>query len=297
MMKGGIPMDLTKLQNAIKQLYENESRSISYIAKLFGVTKAELAQYINDNKLEQKNVRIKPSTQKFINKNKQFILNELKNGETLVSIAAKLNTTTRILSNAIQRDEQLRKANDETKQYDGVRKQYTYPQIDKEDETWKTILGYETYEVSNQGRIRNKETLKILKPYPNVRTDYLYVMLYHDGKRKNLKVNRLVGHAFVDGYSEENNTINHINGNIYDDRAINLEWCSQSENNKHSYTKNNRCINRGGGPKYDKVIYNKDGKEYEFKTVRALAKFLGKSETQTHRLIKTDENIQTIKKS
>ena len=122
-------------------------------------------------------------------------------------------------------------------------------------------------------------------------------MLYHDGKRKNLKVNRLVGHAFVDGYSEENNTINHINGNIYDDRAINLEWCSQSENNKHSYTKNNRCINRGGGPKYEKVIYNKDCKEYEFKTVRALAKFLGKSETQTHRLIKTDENIQTIKKS
>ena len=55
--------------------------------------------------------------------------------------------------------------------------------------------------------------------------------------------------------------------------------------------------NRNGGPKYEKVLYTKDGKTYEFKTVRALAKFLGKSETQTHRMLRQNPNIQTIEKS
>lgn len=291
-------MNLKTVHVAIKQLYENENRSIAYIAKLFNVEPSDVSEYIKQEQLEPKNIKIKPSTQKFINKNKQFILNELKNGESVTNIAKKLNTTHRILSNAIQKDTQLKKANEYAKRNaQNKQQQYEYPQIDESNEKWKPILGFENYEVSDQGRVRNQNTHKILKPYPNVHTNYLYVMLYHDAKRKNLKISRLVGHAFVEGYSETNNTINHKNGNIYDDRASNLEWQNQSDNNKHAYSTNKRTTNRNGGPKYEKVLYTKDGKTYEFKTVRALAKFLGKSETQTHRMLRQDPNIQAIEKS
>ena len=73
-------MNLKTVHTAIKQLYENENRSIAYIAKLFNVETSDVSEYIKQEQLEPKNIKIKPSTQKFINKNKQFILNELKNG-------------------------------------------------------------------------------------------------------------------------------------------------------------------------------------------------------------------------
>lgn len=291
-------MNLKTVHVAIKQLYENENRSIAYIAKLFNVEPSDISEYIKQEQLKPKNIKIKPSTQKFINKNKQFILNELNNGESVKTIAEKLHTTHRILSNAIQKDIHLNKANEYAKRHvQNKTHHYEYPHIDESNEEWKPILGFENYEVSNQGRVRNQNTHKILKPYPNVRTNYLYVMLYQDTKRKNLKVSRLVGHAFVEGYSKTYNTINHKNGNIYDDRVTNLEWQNQSDNNKHAYSTNKRTTNRNGGPKYEKVLYTKDDKTYEFKTVRALAKFLGKSETQAHRMLRQDPNIQAIEKS
>jgi hypothetical protein len=58
---------------------------------------------------------------------------------------------------------------------------------------------------------------------------YMIVSTKQNGKRYKFAVHRLVGQAFVPGYSEEL-TINHINGNKVDNRIENLEWVSLAKN-------------------------------------------------------------------
>ena len=110
----------------------------------------------------------------------------------------------------------------------------------------------------------------------------MYVKLYNGTKIKNLQVARLVGHAFVDGYSEKNNTINHNDGNVANNKASNLTWVSQSDNNLHSYKELNRLKVRCKRYNFTKILYKN---KYEFKTVAAFAKFLNKSETQIRRYL------------
>ena len=107
-------------------------------------------------------------------------------------------------------------------------------------ETWKNIKGYEgLYQVSNMGRVKslklNKE--RILKPGMD-RGGYLLVWLHAGGKRKTLKVHRLVCEAFHDNPNNKSD-VNHINEDKTDNRACNLEWCTRRENVNHG-TRNER---------------------------------------------------------
>ena len=101
-------------------------------------------------------------------------------------------------------------------------------------ELWATIDDRPKYEVSSNGRVKNKRTGKILgrrldkDGYPNV---YLYNEL---GRGNNKKVHRLVATAFLE-YDPERSQVNHINGNKEDNRVENLEWCTGSENIRHAY--------------------------------------------------------------
>lgn len=54
-------------------------------------------------------------------------------------------------------------------------------------------------------------------------------------KSKQYNIHRLVALSFVEGKSDVRNEVNHINGKKEDNRAINLEWASPSENKKHAY--------------------------------------------------------------
>ena len=102
------------------------------------------------------------------------------------------------------------------------------------EEIWKDIDGYEgLYQVSNQGNIRSLNyggtgSIKNLKP--KRMGEYLGVCLCKGGKwHKYLYVHRLVAFHFVGGYTE-GFTVNHLNENKWDNRAVNLEWCTQKEN-------------------------------------------------------------------
>lgn len=96
-------------------------------------------------------------------------------------------------------------------------------------EQWKKIVGYENYEVSNIGRVRNSKTMYILKPQK--KEGYNRIGLYN----KKFLVHRLVAQAFIPNH-ENKPCVNHING-VRDDNIVeNLEWCTISENNKHMYT-------------------------------------------------------------
>lgn len=98
-------------------------------------------------------------------------------------------------------------------------------------EQWKDI--YAGYQVSNEGRVRSLKRNKILTLKETTK-GYLQVHLRVDGKDITPKVHRLVAMAFIDN-PDNLPQINHINGIKTDNRVLNLEWCNNSQNLKHSY--------------------------------------------------------------
>lgn len=100
-------------------------------------------------------------------------------------------------------------------------------------ELWKVIPGYDNYEASTCGRIRNKTTSKVLKPY-NVEDGYSQIRLSL-GSRKEFKViaaHRLVAITWISN-PDNKPTVNHINRNKYDNRVDNLEWNTHKEQSLH----------------------------------------------------------------
>lgn len=73
---------------------------------------------------------------------------------------------------------------------------------------------------------------RILKPNKGGR--YLVVVLVKDAVKKNHLVHRLVAAVFIPN-PENKPCVNHKNGQKWDNRAANLEWCTRSENSQHAY--------------------------------------------------------------
>lgn len=99
-------------------------------------------------------------------------------------------------------------------------------------ERWKPIPDFPNYEISDQGRIRNKNTKQIMRQ--KVDRGYRRVTLFRDGVKCSKLIHRLVVDSFMlnpDGKKE----INHIDGDKNNNGLSNLEWCTRSENMKHAY--------------------------------------------------------------
>ncbi len=300
---------ITLLKNTIVTMYEKEGRSKSYISRILEVDRKTLIGMINEWKLVQANIsRLTPSNQKFANKHRQLIKSRLDNNISQVKIANELGVGRDYLRNIISKDEVLNKANqdyvhrlkvqaEENKENAMNMSNRDYHFEELEGEEWKEILGYDGYYISNMGRVKHYikgyDKFILLKPYQNLKN---YGRLYIRIQDKALQVSRLVGFAFVKGNSEEKNTIDHIDGDPTNNRADNLDWVSQSENNERAY-KNGRTKN---------IAYSKNGRfkkiilddKYEFSTITSLAKFLGVSHTQTQRYIsgetKFSRNVEFI---
>lgn len=108
-------------------------------------------------------------------------------------------------------------------------------------EIWKPIKDYPEYKVSNLGRIKSLYKDIILNQCKNER-GYLNVWLYNSGKRKGFRVHRLVAEAFLVKHCE-NLEVNHIDHNKENNCVDNLEWCTKSENIKHSFAQGHRDDN------------------------------------------------------
>lgn len=119
----------------------------------------------------------------------------------------------------------------------------------EQSEKWLTVNGFDSYEISNNGKVRRKEIFVTQKSrrgkiysrkLPQLlkstvtRNGYKSVTLVESGRDKTLYVHRIVAEHFVLGY-EDGKVVNHKDGNKENNNFSNLEWVTQSENIQHAF--------------------------------------------------------------
>ena len=112
--------------------------------------------------------------------------------------------------------------------------------LDKKGLIYKRLKKYPLYRIYEDGTIikdksnTQRNDCKVLK-HTMSKKGYHIVYIYDNNmKGSSQRVHRLVGFAFLDGFSDTNNIINHIDGNKNNNHFNNLEWCSIIDNNKHA---------------------------------------------------------------
>lgn len=146
----------------------------------------------------------------------------------------------------------------------------------KQEEQWRKIPHYEDYyEASDLGQIKSLRFNKILKPYL-VRDKGCYVVgLCKEGKRKTIKIHRLIALAFLQPDTARP-FVNHKNGIRTDNRLSNLEFCSYQENASHS-----RLFLREKKTRFIGVSFHKHAKRWTAKLwINKKHKNLGYFETE-----------------
>lgn len=115
-------------------------------------------------------------------------------------------------------------------------------------EIWKPVKNYEgIYEVSNLGRLKRVIsnrclTERILKH--NKPRGYHQVTLCKNAVHERAQVHRLVAIAFIEN-THNKPFVNHIDSDKDNNTSSNLEWCTQKENVKHSFSQGFRTAIRG----------------------------------------------------
>ena len=153
-------------------------------------------------------------------------------------------------------------------------------------EIWKEISGYEGYfEVSNLGNFRSKDRVIRYKDngtrlYPGklLKTEtivegYQRIVLMKKAIKKRYMCHRLVAQEFVPN-PDNKPYVTHINGNKADNRAENLEWVTQSENELHSHNILGNSMKGKTCPKKVEAV-NSNGNKMIFDSMSNAIKFLG----------------------
>jgi len=118
------------------------------------------------------------------------------------------------------------------------------------EEIWKDIQGYEEiYQASTHGRIKTKENKvtysrlhgerhwqsRILKYRGHNPATGNRVCLYKNKICKEFLVARLIAFTFLGMPEDEAMTVNHIDGNRFNNNIENLEWLSLADNIRHAF--------------------------------------------------------------
>jgi hypothetical protein len=99
-------------------------------------------------------------------------------------------------------------------------------------EIWRNIKGWDRYQVSNLGNVRsNSWGVKKLMTLQTKEDGYKRLNFTVNRKTKNMRVHRLVAHAFLAMPLDSELTVDHINGIKDDNRLVNLRVVTQYENN------------------------------------------------------------------
>lgn len=116
-------------------------------------------------------------------------------------------------------------------------------------EKWKKIDGYNgRYLISNFGKVKSfaLHKPKILNG-GHTRGGYLNCTVSKNGEKRVFLIHRLVAFYFIPN-PKNKPCVNHKDGDVKNNKINNLEWCTCSENEKHSYIalgKKPICSNKG----------------------------------------------------
>lgn len=302
------------LKDTIVFLYSKEGRPISYISRLLLIDRKTLSVVINQRwKLEKAKPRrhATPSVQKFINKHRDEIKKMFDDDMSVTDVAKELGVSRDFIQRTVLNvDDVLMKAHDDSmkrrssKHNERIeelkdRSGYDYNFEDLDGEEWRPILGYDGYAVSSYGRVKSYsaryDSWHLMKATPNKNNGRMYIALRtkdNNGnvKAKNLQLARVVALTFIPNEDSTRCTVNHKDGNVENNTVSNLEWMTQAENNQHAHDNLPRKKMKST---YDAVRRTyKYKQKYEFKTIEALARFMGKSATQVTRYLETPEKYQ-----
>lgn len=140
----------------------------------------------------------------------------------------------------------------------------------------KTIIGYENYEIFDNGTVWSKSKRKFLSQWRD-KKGYNYVTLFSEnGSKKNFRVHRLVAIYFLPNI-ENKPDVNHKDENKDNNSAENLEWVTKIENNRYgtrairsgmSRIDNEKCCTKVSQYTLDNVLVNtfRSIKEAKIKT-------------------------------
>lgn len=130
---------------------------------------------------------------------------------------------------------------------------------DLEGEIWKTIDGFDNkFQISNLGRVKNDGVLATLAIGGK---GYLRFGVSKNNKCKHYSVHRYVLITFIGKPQGDRIYANHKSGIKTDNRLENLEWCTATENMKHSYDTGLHPRRYGKNAPQIKAVdqYTKDG--------------------------------------
>lgn len=134
-------------------------------------------------------------------------------------------------------------------------------------EIWKDIKGYEgLYQISNLGRVKSLEKTIIRKNgikqhfkekiLSNWVGEYVYTILYKNGKGKTYAIHSLVAKAFLPNLNDKS-IVNHKDEDKHNNKVSNLEWCDYIYNNNYNL-KSEKTKEKLKNGKLSKIVYQYD---------------------------------------